>query len=59
MRLKRRIGIALTLAGMALLALSADPYCEDVISSVDFLKRGAWALMLMIGGWNMYKKEEY
>lgn len=53
--IQRRIGVALMLAGIMLLALSEEPYLSDVISTGSFLVRAAWAVMLMAGGYSLYR----
>lgn len=55
MSIQRRIGVALMLAGFMLLALSEEPYLSDVISTGSFLVRAAWAVMLMAGGYSLYR----
>ena len=55
MSIQRRIGVALMLAGIMLLALSEEPYLSDVISTGSFLVRAAWAVMLMAGGYILYR----
>ena len=55
MSIQRRIGVALMLAGIMMLALSEEPYLSDVISTGSFLARAAWAGMLMAGGYSLYR----
>ena len=55
MSIQHRIGAALMLAGIMLLALSEEPYLSDVISTGSFLVRAAWAVMLMAGGYSLYR----
>ena len=55
MSIQHRIGVALMLAGIMLLALSEEPYLSDVISTGSFLVRAAWAVMLMAGGYILYR----
>ena len=53
--IQRRIGVALMLAGFMLLVFSEEPYLSDVISTGSFLVRAAWAVMLMAGGYSLYR----
>ena len=55
MSIQRRIGVALMLAGIMLLAFSEEPYLSGVISTGCFLVRAAWAVMLMAGGYSLYR----
>ena len=55
MSIQCRIGVALMLAGFMLLAFSEEPYLSDVISTGSFLVRAAWAVILMVGGYSLYR----
>ena len=55
MSIQRRIGVALMLAAVMLLVLSEDPYLYGVITTGSLLARFGWAVMLMAGGYSLYR----
>ena len=50
MKVLSKIGVAMALAGIALLIVSAGPYTDDIITTGCFLRRMAWAGILMGAG---------